>query len=124
MLVLLVIVVSTGCSREVSYQSDVAPILAKNCVACHGGSGEGVTKTGLDLESYGGLMRGTKLGPVVVPGNSTGSTLFRVIDHDTDPTIHMPPHVREALPEGRGKTLSPGHVELVREWIDQGAKNN
>jgi len=67
------------------------------------------------VDSYEHVMRGTKYGPVIVPGSSTSSTLYRLIAGETDPSIRMP-HGRAPLPESE--------VELIAAWIDQGAKNN
>ena len=109
--------VAVGCSQEkaVSYQKDVIPLIKDHCVACHSVGGEGYTKSGLDLASYNGLMRGTKLGPVIVQGDSVSSTLVRLIEHKADPSIAMPYH-ESKLPED--------HIEIIKTWIDQGAKNN
>lgn len=114
-----------GCGkREISFTNDVMPILKANCVDCHDGSGEGVLKSGLDLKDYNSLMKGTKFGPIVVPGNSTSSTLYRVVSHRVDPKIQMPPHHDEALPEGRRPALKMEQIVTIRQWIDQGARNN
>ncbi|MDH3514867.1 MAG: hypothetical protein OEM83_08365, partial [Gammaproteobacteria bacterium] len=55
-----------GCTREVSFKQDVFPVLRDNCMSCHVAGGAGQVKSGLNLESYEGLMKGTKLGPIVV----------------------------------------------------------
>jgi len=51
-------------SGEVSFQKDVQPILIDYCVSCHHPSptAKGYAKSGLDLTSYEGLMKGTKFG--------------------------------------------------------------
>ena len=61
-----------GCGGEptVSYSKDVQPIVQTNCAECHTGNGVGLQKSGLDMGSYEGLMKGTKFGPVIVPGKS------------------------------------------------------
>jgi hypothetical protein len=114
---LLPLVLAAGCAQEkkVSYQNDVYPILKKNCFECHTGKGEGITKSGLDMQSYETLMKGTKFGPVLVPGQSISSTLVRLLQGKADPSINMP-HKRDALPEDKAK--------IIVKWIDQGAKNN
>ncbi len=106
-----------GCTsnREVSFQSDIQPILKSHCVECHSKGGIGFKKSGFRADSYRHVMQGTKYGPVIVPGSSTSSTLYRLIAGKTDPSIRMPYH-RDPLPEET--------VELIATWIDQGAKNN
>lgn len=123
--VIVALLVLAGCGkREISFANDVMPILKANCVDCHDGKGEGVSKSGLDLKDYEHLMQGTKFGPVVVPGDSISSTLYLVVSHRVDPRIQMPPHHDEALPQGRRPALKTEQIVTIRDWIDQGAVNN
>lgn len=104
-----------GCGdKPLTYQADVKPILDANCVSCHVPGGAGYEKTGLQLDSYDAIMKGTQFGPVVVAGSSVSSTLYRVISGQADPSIRMP-HGQGALPEK--------NVSTIAAWIDQGAKN-
>ncbi len=114
---LLPLVLAVGCAKErtVSYQNDVYPILKKNCFECHTGKGEGIQKSALDLQSYEALMKGTKFGPVVVPGQSVSSTLARLVQGKADASLNMP-HNRPPLPTDQ--------INIIVKWIDQGAKNN
>lgn len=124
-IIIVALLAVAGCGKhEISFAIDIMPILNANCVDCHGGSGEGVVKSGLDLKDYDQLMKGTKFGPVVIPGDSTSSTLYRVVSHRVDPKIQMPPHHDEALPQGRRPALEMEQVIAIRQWIDQGAQNN
>jgi cytochrome c len=106
-----------GCTsnQEVSFHSDIQPILKSHCVECHSKGGIGFEKSGFRADSYQHVMQGTKYGPVIVPGSSASSTLYRLIAGEVDPAIRMPYH-RDPLPEEK--------VELIATWIDQGAKNN
>ena len=119
-----------GCGQEadvaskVSFANDVVPIFQANCVGCHDIAAEGVATSGLNLRDYDGIMQGTKFGPAVVPNDSASSTLYRVVAHQTDPQIQMPPHHEEALAEGRGAALKESEIMLIQSWIDQGALNN
>jgi hypothetical protein len=117
-------VFGTGCSKQVSFRDDVKPILVSNCLTCHVGGGEGTAKSGFSVQSYNSLMKGTKYGSVIVPGDSISSTLYRMIDHKVDPKIQMPPHHDEALAKQRFDPLTPIQIETIKTWIDQGAKNN
>ncbi len=113
----------TGCSKPVSFTDDVNPILVYNCLTCHAG-GEGSVKSGFNVQNYDSLMGGTKFGPVIVPGDSESSTLYRLVAQKVEPEIQMPPHHDESLAEGRREPLTPEQVETIKMWIDQGAKNN
>ena len=117
-------VFSVGCSKQVSFNNDVKPILTASCLECHDGSGEGSEKSGFSLKDYNSLMKGTKFGSVIVPGDSVSSTLYRLIAHKADPEIQMPPHHDTTLAEGKVDPLTLVQIETIKMWIDQGAKNN
>jgi hypothetical protein len=112
---LVAVALMLGCSREVSYSGDVSPVLKANCIECHKIGGEGHLKSGLAMDSYENLMKGTKFGPVVQPGSSVSSTIMILIEHKADSSINMP-HKKDPLP--------PQQVKLIKRWIDEGAKNN
>jgi len=115
---------SVSCSKPVSFNKDIKPILMANCLSCHDGSGEGSATSGFSVQTYDSVMKGTKYGPVIVPGSSTSSSLYRMVAHEVDPKIQMPPHHDEALAKGREDALTPRQIEFIEKWIDQGAKNN
>ena len=117
-------VLNVGCSKSVSFDKDVKPILTKNCLTCHDGTGEGSTQSGFNVTDYNTLMKGTRTGPVIVPGSSASSTLYRLIDHKADPKIQMPPHHDVSLAEGKTHPLKDAQIETIKQWIDQGAKDN
>ena len=124
MLVALCAQVSSCGSKEVSFTADVQPILEVACIECHNDAGEGEAISGFSVASYESIMKGTDLGPVVVPGSSISSNLYRVVAGKTDPEIRMPPHHEEAWAEGRGTPLGDEEIATIAAWIDQGAKNN
>jgi len=116
------ILLLTGCDsapqsiESVSYKGNVAPILQNHCLKCHNPEGDGYKSSGLNMETYASLMKGTKFGPVIVPGNSVSSTLVRLVNGKADPAITMPHGGMQLLQEQEIKTIS--------SWIDQGAKDN
>lgn len=115
--VLTAALLQTGCgggAKPLTYQANIKPILDANCVKCHVPGGAGFEKSGLRLDSYDAVMKGTQFGPVVVPGSSVSSTLYRLVSGQADPSIRMP-HGQSALPES--------DVSTIATWIDQGAKN-
>lgn len=114
----------SGCERQVSFSEDIQPVLAANCAGCHSGYAEGEAGTGLNVTDYASLMHGTRLGQVVVPGSAASSTLYLVISGESAPEIQMPPHHEQSLAEGRGAPLDEEEVQLIKDWIEQGAKNN
>lgn len=119
------ILLVAGCGqRQVSYSTEVFPIIQDSCAECHSGDGEGEAASGFSVASFDDLMAGTQYGPVIVPGNAISSTLYLMISGKTDPSIQMPPHEPEALAHGRGEPLDEEQIETIRIWIDQGAKSN
>jgi mono/diheme cytochrome c family protein len=104
-----------GCSdKPLTYQTNIKPIFEANCVACHVPGGAGYEKSGLRMDSHEALLKGTRFGPVIVPGSSVSSTLYRLVSGQADPSIRMP-HGQASLPEA--------DVAAIAAWIDQGAKN-
>jgi hypothetical protein len=101
---------------DVDFTRDIQPILADNCYACHGHDG-GKRKADLRLDALD-----PKLGPfvprdgysILVPGKPDESVLILRITSD-DPEFHMPP------PESR-KHLSDQQIDLIKRWVEQGAK--
>ncbi len=124
-LLLIPVFLIVGCGQgEVSFADDIQPIIAKSCISCHSGTGEGATASEYLMVDYDSVMKGTRFGPVVVSGSRMSSALFLVVAGKTAPEIRMPPHNDESFAEGRGVMLSANAVETIGLWIDQGAKNN
>jgi mono/diheme cytochrome c family protein len=102
-------------SAKTSFAEDVLPVFRGRCFGCHAPGGEGTEKSGLDLTSYEGVMKGTKHGPMVIPRDPQGSNLMWLLDHRGKPETFMPHH---------GKKLSTCDRDAIRSWIRQGASNN
>ncbi len=100
---------------KISFAEDVMPIFRGRCASCHQPGGEGFEKSGLDLTSYAGVMKGTKTGPMVLPGDAQGSNLMWLLDWRASPELRMP--------HGK-KKLSTCDRDAIRSWINEGAKNN
>jgi mono/diheme cytochrome c family protein len=98
-----------------SFREDIVPIFKGRCESCHQPGGEGAQKSGLDLTSYAGVMKGTKFGPMVIPGDPDSSNLMRLLDWRAAPELRMP--------HGK-KQLSSCDRNDIRAWIREGAKDN
>ncbi len=94
----------------VDFARDIQPILANRCYDCHGVE---KPKGGLQLTSLKSALKGGKSGEsAIAPGHSEKSPLLaRVTSSDSDE--QMPP---------KGERLNSKQVELLKIWIDQGAK--
>jgi mono/diheme cytochrome c family protein len=93
-------------TQPITYTRDVAPVLGRWCVSCHSGN---EPHGGLWLDDLAGVMRGGDTGPVVIPGDPTGSLLVTKIERRHRPA--MPP--RRKLPAAA--------AALIRAWIAAGA---
>ncbi len=116
-LILFTLVVA-ACSNEtlVSFSQDVKPILDQNCIRCHQSGGVGQTASGLSMETYADLMKGTRNGPMIIAGDVEGSNLLVLMEGRADPSISMP--------HDQQKPIAKEDIQTIRLWIDQGAKNN
>ncbi|HEY5601673.1 MAG TPA: c-type cytochrome domain-containing protein [Gammaproteobacteria bacterium] len=116
----IILIALTGCGNsstsKVSFSKQVYPILTSRCLSCHTSEGEGYKKSGLSMETYDALMKGTKFGPVIVPGNPLSSSLVLLIEGKADPAITMPHGSLQILPQQERDT--------IKQWIQQGAENN
>ena len=106
-----------ACAAEeiVSFKEDILPLLKWRCAGCHESGGAGLEKSGLDLTSYAGVMKGTKFGPMVIPREPESSNLMLLLDWRVSPALRMP--------HGK-KQLSSCDRSSIRTWIRQGAKDN
>ena len=95
----------------VDFSRDVLPILSEHCFTCHGPDAK-TRKANLRLDRKEGALRAND--PVIVPGKSAESTLIARLT-STDPGEKMPP------PKG-GKALGLAQVDVLKRWVDEGAK--
>jgi mono/diheme cytochrome c family protein len=102
-------------SAKTSFAEDVLPIFRGRCFGCHSPGQEGVEKSGLDLTTYAGVMKGTKHGPMVIARDPQGSNLMWLLDHRGKAETRMP---------HGGKKLSTCDRDAIRSWIREGALNN
>ena len=105
-----------ACSpRNVSFRADVQPILQRYCLDCHVPGGAGYDASGFDMSSYETFMKGGKYGAFVIPGDPFGSNLMVLVEGRAHPSIRMP-HGREKLADRE--------IEVLKTWVQEGAKNN
>ncbi len=110
-----VVLLGACAPRNVSFSADVQPIFKEYCLECHVPGGPGQVASGFDMSSYDGVMKGGKFGPFVNPGDPFTSTLNILVEGRADPSIRMP-HGRERLTDRE--------IEVLKVWVQEGAKNN
>ena len=92
----------------VDFDQQIHPILATKCLPCHSAEKR---SGGLSLASYTDALEGGRSGAAIKPGNSIPSLLIARITGETKPQ----------MPLG-GTPLSEPEIDLIRAWIDQGAR--
>jgi hypothetical protein len=107
-----------ACQSEptVSFAAEVKPVLDRYCLDCHQEGGAGHAASGLSMASHADLLKGTRNGPMVIPGDSLGSNLIVLMEGRADPSIKMP--------HGSSDKVAQYQIDAIKAWIDQGAKNN
>jgi mono/diheme cytochrome c family protein len=99
------LIASIVAADTVSYSQHIQPIFAQHCLQCHGPDAE-QRKADLRLDVAASATQSA-----ILPGAANESELLdRLTSDDSD--LKMPPG-----PD----SLSPEQIELVRQWIDQGA---
>jgi hypothetical protein len=97
-------------SGGVSFQSQITPIFQRyGCTSCHGGSG------GLIVQSVAQLLQGGVHGPALVAGKADASNIVQ--------KLSASPPFGDRMPQG-GPYLPDSTVQVIKDWINQGAKDN
>ena len=97
-------------SDKRTYEADVAPIVGKFCNPCH--LAESENPSGLHLDSYETMIAGGEKGTPIVAGKPDKSIFYLKLLAD-------PPFGKQ-MPRGK-KKLTKEDIQVVREWIEQGA---
>src|SRR3954468_20255154 len=97
-------------AADASYFRDVRPILQRSCQGCHQPN---VKSSGLDLTTFEGLAARGKGRAPGKPGGAADSLLVKYLTGEMKPQMPLgqPPLSRE-------------QVDLVRNWITAGAKDD
>ena len=90
-----------------NYDDDIKPLFARRCFACHSA---GEMRSGLNLESYAGVLKGGSSGDVVIAGRAASSMLYRAVAREEG---------APQMPLGQAK-LPDAEIAVIREWIQNG----
>ena len=88
----------------ISFSKDIAPWLVEQCSRCHITAERG----GLSLATFTALIKGSKGGVVLFPGDPIGSRLVEAVE-----TGDMP---------RSGNKVSPENLAKLKQWVKEGAK--
>lgn len=109
--------------KQVDFNRDIKPIFADSCVKCHSlNNPRHKAASGLRLDNKAGAMKGGEDGKDIIPGNAKDSLLYKLLlgpaKVDGDDVDAMPKQKKGE----EFKPLPQEKIELIKEWIDQGAK--
>ena len=96
-------------AQDVDYTKQIKPLLTQHCIDCHGPD---LQEGGFRIETGGLLMRGGDRGVAVVAGKPDESLLLEVLQGKGE----VPQMPLDLDP------LSNTEIQLIRDWIVQGAK--
>ena len=96
-------------AKPIDFSHEIVPLLKKHCVKCHAGDSK---KGGFSFNTRTDLLEGSENGPVIEAGKADDSRLIHVVV-STDVDTRMPPE---------GERLNKAEVDLLKRWINQGAK--
>lgn len=104
---------ATKTAPPVSYYKDVRPIFQQHCLGCHQPA---KAMGGYNMVEFADLLKAGDQGqPAVVPGKPQESYLI----HEITPNASG----KAEMPKGRDP-LSAAQIQLIRDWIAQGAKDD
>jgi hypothetical protein len=101
----LLLLILSSLIGQVDYNSQIQPIFNNNCTSCHM---YGNASGGSTLTSYSEVMTNSNSGASVVPGDHANSLLWQRVNNGSMPPQNNP-------------DLSADQINLIAQWIDQGA---
>lgn len=101
--------VASDPQAEQFFQDEVRPVLAARCFPCHGPDVP-EPRSGLRMSGREALLKGSRFGPSLVPGDPDASRLIRAVRYN-ESSLKMPP--TEPLPANE--------VAILERWVAMGA---
>ena len=98
---------AVAAGTTVSFANEILPIIQSRCINCHGGDR---IEEGLSMNSHAEIMAGSENGAILVPGDAASSLIIEMVASGDMPK--------------RGPKLTPPQVQLIADWINQGALDN
>ncbi|MCI0455500.1 MAG: PSD1 and planctomycete cytochrome C domain-containing protein [Gemmataceae bacterium] len=99
-------------SYKVEFNRDIRPILSDTCYTCHGPASS-TRKADLRLDTRDGLFADLGGYHAIVPGKPARSELLKRV---------TAAQAKRMPPPSSGRQLTPRQIELLRRWVEQGAR--
>ncbi len=97
-------------AEPVDFTREVKPLLENHCVKCHSGE---KPKGRLNLQTKASAFKGGDGGPGIVAGNPDKSPVYKLTT--------LPPDNDNVMPPSKEQPLLKEQIELLKDWISQGA---
>jgi len=104
---------TTPATKPVDFNRDIRPILSDTCFTCHGPD-EQTQQAGLRLDTKEGAFADRGGYQVIVAGKASESRLFQRVSAKEE-NLRMPPPTAD-------RKLTQHQIDLLRRWIDEGAR--
>ncbi len=108
-------------TAEINFRTQILPLFGKSCSECHNAPKKDAAgkmqnpKGGLRMDAPSHLLKGGSGGTAIEPGNPDKSLMYE--------RILLPPDHEDAMPpKGKGTPLTFAQIELIKTWIEEGAK--
>jgi formylglycine-generating enzyme required for sulfatase activity len=99
-------------AADVDFVKDIKPLLDLHCAACHR---EGYARGGYRMETRAEALKPGDSGVAIKPGDAAKSTFYTRTVLPADHEELMPPKAKNG-------PLPKAQTDLIRDWINQGAK--
>ena len=99
------IIIISNLFAQIDYNTEIQTIFNANCTSCHM---YGNASGGLTLTSYSGVMTNSNSGASVVPEDHANSLLWQRVNSGE-------------MPAGNNPDLNSDEINLIAQWIDEGA---
>ncbi len=108
-------------AAEINFRVQILPIFGKSCAECHNAPKRDASgkmqnpKGGLRMDAPSHMLKGGTSGTAIEPGNPDKSLIYE--------RILLPQAHEDAMPpKDKGTPLTFSQIELVKQWIEEGAK--
>lgn len=113
-----------GAAEKVDFASQIQPILKQSCVKCHSlENPRHEAAAGFRLDSRENALKGGKNGKDkdIIPGSGADSVLVKLLHGDQRINGHKIDGMPKAMRGKPFKPLTGTQIDLLKDWIDQGA---
>ncbi|HAC92938.1 MAG TPA: hypothetical protein DCF63_20245, partial [Planctomycetaceae bacterium] len=107
---LLTLLATSAVAQNVDFASQIQPLLARRCYACHGPDQQ---EGGIRFDQRDSLLVPADSGLVAIVSGDPNASELLVRVKSTDQSSQMPPE---------GSRLTDSESRLLAEWIEQGAE--